>query len=99
MVFIGPLGPIKTVICPVGPIKSIIGPGGQEWWFNNKIIALLSISKNCKNILLVTNPEGKNKIIAPQEIILAQATTRAGFSILARVVDHPGENFHSYNFY
>ena len=30
MVFIGPLGPIKTVICPVGPIKSIIGPGGQE---------------------------------------------------------------------
>ena len=49
-----------------------------------------------KNILLVTNPEGKNKIIAPQEIILAQATTRAGFSILARVVDHPGENFHSY---
>ena len=78
MVFIGPLGPIKTVICPVGPIKSIIGPGGQEWWFNNKIIALLSISKNCKNILLVTNPEGKNKIIAPKEIILAQAAKPRG---------------------
>ena len=30
------------------------------------------------NILLVTNPEGKNEIIAPQEIILAQAAKPRG---------------------
>ena len=31
-----------------------------------------------RNILLVTNPLGKNKIIAPQEIILAQAAKPRG---------------------
>ena len=46
---IGPLGPIKSIIRPVGPIKTIIGPEGQEWYFNNRIIALSSISKSCKN--------------------------------------------------
>ena len=31
-------------------------------------------------ILLVTNPEGKNKIIAPQEIILAHVASLASWS-------------------
>ena len=78
ILFIGPTGRIIVFIGPTGRIKTIISPI-QDFFVK---LHVCSLSVKVVRILLVTNPSGKNKIIAPQEL----NSCPRGFAAWARMI-------------